>query len=193
MKTPFTSQTRITSLYGQRRAPVPGASTQHKGIDFVISDDVVCASGDGVIRSVNLDANKDSAGRYVTIKHADGAITKYFHLESTNWRVGQQVKQGEKIGIMGNTGIGSGPHLHFELWVNDNHVDPSSYLGIYSKIGTVMAIPKPIPKWETILDDKLSNSSEWKVIIKSRIAHGKATDTIEQYFGELIEKLGGTK
>ena len=140
MKTPFTSPTRITSLYGPRKAPVPGASTQHKGIDFVITDKVVRAAADGVIRSVNLDANKDSAGRYVTIKHADGAITKYFHLESTNWRVGQQVKEGEQIGIMGNTGIGSGPHLHFELWVGGNHVDPSKYIGIHNKIGTVKSL-----------------------------------------------------
>lgn len=193
MKAPFKSPTRITSLYGPRKAPVPGASTQHKGVDFVISDKIVCAAEGGTIRSVNLDANKDSAGRYVTIRHIDGKITKYFHLDSTPCKVGQLVKEGEQIGIMGNTGIGSGPHLHFELWINDNHVEPTQYLGIVNKIGTVTEIPKPVPKWETILDDKLANASEWKVIINSRIAHGKATDTIEQHFGALIEKLGGTK
>jgi murein DD-endopeptidase MepM/ murein hydrolase activator NlpD len=193
MKTPFTSPTRITSLYGPRKAPVPGASTQHKGIDFVISDKVVRASEGGTIRSVNLDANKDSAGRYVTIKHIDGKITKYFHLDSTTCKVGQLVKEGEQIGIMGNTGIGSGPHLHFELWVNDNHVDPSSYLGIVNKVGTVTEMPKPIPKWETILRSKLTSADEWVDKINERISYGVSTNTIEKNFATLIEKLSENK
>ena len=79
------------------------------------------------------------------------------------------------------------------MWVNDNHADPSSYIGIVNKIGSVMEIPKPVPKWETILRSKLTSADEWADVITSRINHGKSVDSIEQYFGELIEKLGGTK
>jgi len=189
MKTPFKSSARLTSPYGPRKAPVPGASTVHKGVDFVINDKVVCASEGGTIRSVNLDANKDSAGRYVTITHIDGKITKYFHLESTSCKVGQLVKQGEQIGIMGNTGIGSGPHLHFEVWVNGAHVEPTQHIGIVNKVGTVTPIPVPVPEWEKIVRAKMTSADDWVEVIRSRIAHGKAVDSIEQYFGEFIVKL----
>lgn len=190
MTTPFKSQTRLTSQYGKRKPPVPGASTFHKGVDFVISDKVVCAAADGMIRSVNLDADKDSAGRYVTIRHADGMITKYFHLEHTNWKVGQQVKEGEQIGVMGNTGIGSGPHLHFEVWLSETVVvEPTQHIGIENKVGPVV-FKKVMPEWERLIKSKKVDSADkWVEVIGSRIALGQATDTIEQYFGELIKKL----
>jgi murein DD-endopeptidase MepM/ murein hydrolase activator NlpD len=189
VKAPFKSSTRLTSPYGPRKAPVPGASTIHKGVDFVISDKVVCAAEGGTIRTVNLDANKDSAGRYVTITHIDGKITKYFHLDSTTCKVGQLVKEGEQIGIMGNTGIGSGSHLHFEVWVNGAHVEPTQHIGIVNKIGTVIPVPVVIPEWEKIVRAKMDSADDWVDVVKSRIAHGKAVNSIEQYFGEFIVKL----
>ncbi len=117
---------RVTSSFGRRKAPTAGASTYHKGVDWAIptGTKVVASSGGTVTK-----AGWASAGGYVVyIKHPDGRETRYKHLSKVLVKVGQKVKQGETIARSGNTGVSTGPHLHFEMWINGTAVNPVKYV-----------------------------------------------------------------
>lgn len=103
----------ITSKFGSRTSPVAGASSNHRGVDVGVSIGTpVYASADGyVISSMQTGAR----GKFVLIKHADDLYTRYQHLNSYTVSAGQYVKRGQLIAYSGNTGVGSGPHLHFEV------------------------------------------------------------------------------
>ncbi len=103
----------ITSTFGPRRSPVAGASSNHRGIDIAVGIGTpVYASADGYV----LQATSSSArGKFILIKHASDLYTRYQHLNSYSVSTGQYVKRGSIIGYSGNTGIGSGAHLHFEI------------------------------------------------------------------------------
>jgi murein DD-endopeptidase MepM/ murein hydrolase activator NlpD len=101
----------------------------HAGID--IAADVgtpVMAAADGVIEY--SDWNSGGYGNLVEIRHADGSLTRYAHLNRSMVQVGQKVKQGEQIAEMGSTGYSTGPHLHFEVHAasDGGSVDPIAYL-----------------------------------------------------------------
>ena len=117
---------RLTSRFGKRKAPTKGASTYHKGVDWSIpvGTSVVASSGGEVIRA----GWGSGYGYCVYIEHPDGKVTRYGHLSKVLVKVGQTVNQGEKIALSGNTGISTGPHLHFEILVNGAQVNPLSYL-----------------------------------------------------------------
>lgn len=118
---------RVTSSFGKRKAPTAGASTYHKGVDWAVSTGTkVMASSGGTVTK----AGWASGGGYVVyIKHPDGRETRYKHLSKVLVKVGQKVKQGETIALSGNTGISTGPHLHFELLINGTQVNPVKYIG----------------------------------------------------------------
>jgi murein DD-endopeptidase MepM/ murein hydrolase activator NlpD len=113
----------LTSGYGWRWGRM------HAGID--IAADVgtpVVAAADGVIEY--SDWNSGGYGNLVEIRHADGSLTRYAHLNRSMVQVGQKVKQGEQVAEMGSTGYSTGPHLHFEVHAasDGGSVDPISYL-----------------------------------------------------------------
>lgn len=117
---------RLTSSFGKRTAPTAGASTYHKGVDWAIptGTKVVASSGGTVTK-----AGWASSGGYVVyIKHPDGRETRYKHLSKVLVKVGQKVKQGETIARSGNTGVSTGPHLHFEILINGTQVNPLKYI-----------------------------------------------------------------
>lgn len=118
---------RVSSNFGKRKAPTAGASTYHKGVDWAVSTGTkVMASSGGTVTK----AGWTSGGGYaVYIKHPDGRETRYKHLSKVLVKVGQKVKQGETIALSGNTGISTGPHLHFELLINGTQVNPLNYIG----------------------------------------------------------------
>ncbi len=123
----------ISDFFGPRSAPAPGASTFHRGIDLVAPEGtVVAASLAGTV--IAADARGTGAcGVFAEIAHRhDGAsvVTKYCHLQSGSLAVaeGQEVRAGDIVGALGNTGVSTGPHLHFELAVDGRHVDPLPWL-----------------------------------------------------------------
>lgn len=117
---------RISSMFGKRKAPKKGASTYHKGVDFAIpTGTAVMASCGGTV----LRAGWGSGYGYcVYLQHPDGRCTRYGHLSKILVKAGQTVRQGEKIALSGNTGVSTGPHLHFEILINGAQVNPLNYL-----------------------------------------------------------------
>lgn len=98
----------------------------HKGVDWACPiGTAIKASCAGVVVQSGW---SNGYGYCITLKHADGKQTRYGHLKKTLVSVGQTVSQGEKIGLSGNTGRSTGPHLHFEIIVNGSQVDPFKYL-----------------------------------------------------------------
>ena len=117
---------RLSSRFGRRKAPKRGASTYHKGIDWATPvGTAVVASNGGVVTKAGW---ASGYGYCVYIHHADGKDTRYGHLSKVLVKAGQSVKQGEKIALSGNTGVSTGPHLHFEILVGGVQVDPFKFL-----------------------------------------------------------------
>lgn len=117
---------RKTSGFGRRARPTRGASTYHKGVDWAVpTGTAVYASCGGTVEKAGWGSGY---GYVIYINHEDGRQTRYGHLSKVLVKAGQSVKQGEKIALSGNTGITSGPHLHFEILIGGKQVDPLKYL-----------------------------------------------------------------
>ncbi len=122
---PMPSSTYISSYFGGRDAPTAGASTYHRGID------IACDSGSHVIAAaagtVSYTGYMGSGGITVMLDHGDGVFTVYHHLSAYSVVEGQKVEQGQVIAFSGNTGVSTGPHLHFGVRVNGDYVDPLQF------------------------------------------------------------------
>lgn len=117
---------RMSSQYGGRKAPVKGASSFHKAIDWACPiGTAIMASSSGTVSRAGWGSGY---GYVVYIDHADGKQTRYGHLSKVLVKPGQVVKQGQKIALSGNTGRSSGPHIHFEILVGGRQVNPLNYL-----------------------------------------------------------------
>lgn len=117
---------RISSPYGYRRHPVLGYSRLHSGIDFALKPgNPVYVSGDGVVEEVIVEMR--GYGRQVVINHGFGYKTRYAHLKEILVTEGMKVKRGEQIATTGNTGLTSGPHLHYEVIYKGRNVNPAPY------------------------------------------------------------------
>ena len=117
---------RLTSGFGKRSRPTKGASTYHKGVDWAtpVGTSVVASSSGTVTRA----GWGSGYGYCVYIRHPDGRETRYGHLSKVLVSVGQSVSQGQRIALSGNTGVSTGPHLHFEILVGGSQVNPLNYL-----------------------------------------------------------------
>ncbi len=117
---------RMTSPFGRRKRPTKGASTYHKGIDWATPvGTAVVASSAGVVTKAGWGSGY---GYVVYIQHPNGMSTRYGHLSKVLVKAGQSVSQGQKIALSGNTGVSTGPHIHFEILVNGAQVNPLNYL-----------------------------------------------------------------
>ena len=117
-----TGYNRITSRYGNRDLSVGGNNvSDHRGIDIGVRYVNIYASGVG---KVITSAWSNSYGYYIVIDHGGGVATLYAHLSKLSVNKNQEVKAGDLIGVSGNTGWSTGPHLHFELRINGDRVDP---------------------------------------------------------------------
>lgn len=123
---PCPAYTRISSYFGPRPQPVPGASTNHKGVDLAAPYGAnILASAAGVVTTAKYSS---SAGNYVVIAHGNGISTVYMHASSLLVSVGDVVEQGQVIAKVGSTGYSSGNHLHFGVIKNGTYVDPLGYI-----------------------------------------------------------------
>ena len=117
----------ISSYFGERADPFDGTEAFHKGVDFAGSaGSNVTAVAAGV---VTWAGERSGYGRLIEINHGDGFVTRYAHNERTLVTVGQTVKRGEPVALMGSTGRSTGPHVHFEVLRNGRQVDPLSFVG----------------------------------------------------------------
>ncbi len=117
---------RLSSSFGRRSRPTRGASTYHKGIDWATpTGTAVYASCGGTVARAGWGSGY---GYVVYINHPDGRQTRYGHLSKVLVSVGQTVTQGQKIALSGNTGVSTGPHLHFEILINGSQVNPLEYM-----------------------------------------------------------------
>lgn len=124
---PSRNTRKISSYFGMRIHPIYGYPKMHNGIDIGASYGTdILASADGVVTSVTY--NEGGYGWYIVVYHGDGISTLYAHCSSTIATVGETVKQGQVIGLVGMTGAATGPHIHFEVRENGTPVDPLGYV-----------------------------------------------------------------
>jgi len=117
---------RLASGFGMRLDPFTKAPKMHYGMDFTADIGTpVYATGDGTI--IRADSKSSGFGRHIRIDHGYGYITIYAHLSEYDTRVGQKVKRGEIIGYVGNTGRSRGPHLHYEVHLNGERLNPVNF------------------------------------------------------------------
>jgi murein DD-endopeptidase MepM/ murein hydrolase activator NlpD len=115
---------QLRSGFGMRRHPVLGYSRMHTGVDYANKIGTpILSAGNGTIIKAAWDSGY---GRRVEIQHANGYVTTYNHMSTfaRNIQPGARVRQGTIIGYIGTTGLSTGPHLHYEVIVNDRYVDP---------------------------------------------------------------------
>jgi murein DD-endopeptidase MepM/ murein hydrolase activator NlpD len=123
---PVPGSYRITSPFGYRIHPVYHTRKLHTGVDIgVPSGSNIVAAQSGTIMYANW---LGGYGKVVMIDHGGGYVTLYAHLSSWNVKVGQNITRGESIAKSGTTGVSTGPHLHFEVRINGDYVDPLKYL-----------------------------------------------------------------
>ncbi|ACG77262.1 peptidase, M23/M37 family [Phenylobacterium zucineum HLK1] len=127
---------RMTSRFGLRRHPVLGYARAHQGVDFGAGHGTpILAAGDGVVSRAS---RWGGYGNWLQIKHSGGWSTGYAHLSryAKGVRPGVRVRQGQVVGYVGSTGLSTGPHLHYEVWLNGRRVNP---VGAKVPQGTVLA------------------------------------------------------
>ena len=125
MKTPINGA-RLSSSFGNRRHPILGYTKLHKGTDFAAPPGTpIYAAGNGRIERAGPFG---SYGNYIRIRHANGYQTAYAHMKgfARGMRPGAVVKQGQVIGYVGTTGRSTGPHLHYEVYINNKPVNAMS-------------------------------------------------------------------
>ena len=117
---------RLTDVFRWRTDPIYGDVRKHSGMDFAGSVGTpVFATGNGVVTKV--ENTFFGYGKYIMVNHGFGYETRYAHLHTMTVAVGQEVKRGEQIGTLGNTGKSTGPHLHYEVRYLGNPIDPMKY------------------------------------------------------------------
>jgi murein DD-endopeptidase MepM/ murein hydrolase activator NlpD len=117
---------RMASGYGYRIDPQYKVRKMHHGMDFTAKTGTpIYATGDGKI--IRADRKSSGYGNHVRIDHGYGYVTLYAHMSKMNVKIGQEVKRGDVIGYVGNTGKSFGPHCHYEVRKNDNPINPVNF------------------------------------------------------------------
>lgn len=122
----------LNDNFGGRRNPMGGGYEFHAGQDIKVDMGTpVAATAAGTVITASY---QNGYGYMVEIDHGNGMTTRYGHLSEIKVKEGQVVKRGELVGISGNSGRSTGPHLHYEVRINNEPVDPSLYLPDYDKM-----------------------------------------------------------
>lgn len=187
MKWP-TDGTKITSYFGLRTAPLPGASTNHGAVDIGVPTGTnVYATESGTVTTAGYYGN---AGNLVTIDHGNGYISKYMHNSSIKVSVGDKVTKGQVIAISGSTGNSTGPHVHFQIEYYGTKIDPLSFKydnnmgdgtgGIGSNsdaLSTNSKIYAKVATWNEVTDTLTSNDPS--VQGYSNVTHNMSSTKID--------------
>jgi murein DD-endopeptidase MepM/ murein hydrolase activator NlpD len=116
----------ITSKFGYRKSPFTGRREFHAGLDIANkSGTKLIATANG---RISYASRKTLIGNLIKIDHGFGRVTKYGHLKKILVKRGQKVKRGDVIGLIGNTGRSTGPHVHYEVRINGTPVNPLKYI-----------------------------------------------------------------
>lgn len=128
----FLKKYRISSPFDLHRLhPITHRVSRHLGVDLAMPQGTpVLAASKGII--VKAEFNK-TAGFYISLKNKNYYTTRYMHLKKILVKVGQKIKKGQKIGLSGNTGRTTGPHLHYEIWIDNHAINPINAEHIFSK------------------------------------------------------------
>ena len=117
---------QVTGSFGERIDPFNGEGAFHSGVDIGSSYGArIIAPADGVVTFTD---NMGGYGKAIMIDHGNGISTRYGHLSGFAVTAGQHVKRGDVIGYVGESGRSTGPHLHYEVRINDTPVNPYKYL-----------------------------------------------------------------
>ena len=123
----------ITMFFGQNVHPIFGGYYIHRGIDIATyrSGDPIVAAADGQVVTAEY---APDYGNFVIVRHKHGYYTRYAHMQQFRVQVGQRIQQGEVVGYIGSTGISTGPHLHYEVHIGSDVVDPHRYVTIRNSL-----------------------------------------------------------
>lgn len=125
-------ESRVTSGFGPRRHPISGRLSHHNGVDMVSdTDPTVLASHSGEVTRAGRDGGY---GLVVEVTSPWGIVSRYAHLRSFSVAEGASVSAGDPIGVMGNTGLSTAPHLHWEVRIGSSAVDPMTVLEIAQRV-----------------------------------------------------------
>ena len=126
MRKPLAGELQMTSTFGYRPGPLPGRPALHSGVDFREEyGEPARATAAGV---VTVAGPNGGYGNMVEIDHGGGLATRYAHLSAISVTPGQQVAPGAVVGRVGSTGRSTGPHLHYEVRIDGEAVDPLRFL-----------------------------------------------------------------
>ena len=118
----------LTSPFGYRVHPITGNTDFHTGVDLAAPMGTkIGAAWAGVVAETGADSVN---GNYVKVIHSGTVCTSYNHLSRIDVSVGQRLSRGQTLGLVGSTGVSTGPHLHFELLIDGVRVDPAKALGL---------------------------------------------------------------
>jgi murein DD-endopeptidase MepM/ murein hydrolase activator NlpD len=146
------SELRVTSKYGLRFHPIKKVWRKHNGVDYGAPVGTpVWAVASGVVTFAGW---QRGYGRYVCIRHDNGYESRYGHLHRYFVAKGQRVKQRQRIGLVGQSGEATGPHLDFQLLRANRHIDPQDRS--VRMISTLRSVPGPLkPRFETVAQQRL--------------------------------------
>ena len=123
----------ITNRFGPAKHPFTGGWYLHKGIDIAWGYGVpIVVTANGKVQKIDNDPM--GLGWYIVVRHNYGFHTRYGHLDRIIVQKGQEVRRGQIIGYMGSSGLSTGPHLHYEVWIGTQVVDPEQFLSIRSPL-----------------------------------------------------------
>jgi murein DD-endopeptidase MepM/ murein hydrolase activator NlpD len=122
---------KISSGYGFRKDPFTKKVSWHKGLDYAVPTGTrVFPSLGGIVENLEI---SPSYGLKILLDHGSGIKTLYAHLDKSLVNAGDYVSQDTPIALSGNSGTSTGSHLHFEIYINKNNVDPKKYLKLPPK------------------------------------------------------------
>ena len=128
----------LSSGFGYRHDPFTGAGAMHSGLDFKgPTGTAILAAAEGKVTSAGV---QSGYGKCIEITHANGLVTRYAHLSGFNVALGQSVKRGVQIARMGSTGRSTGSHLHFEVRLNGQAINPRKFLEANPDVLEIQAV-----------------------------------------------------